>query len=70
MKKLIIAVLAGFLSMSVAAYAGESKGDMKKGDTGMAKSEKGMDKKGDAMTKEEKDDMKKKAKGKKDEMAK
>jgi hypothetical protein len=64
MKKLIVAVLAGFLSMSVAAYAGESA----KSDTGMAKSEKGMDKKGDATTKE--DDMKKKAKGKKDETPK
>ena len=70
MKKLMMAVLAGFLSIAVAgAYAGESKGDMKKSDTGMAKSEKGMAKKEEDMTKEEKDAMKKK-KGKKDEMAK
>ena len=64
MKKLMIAVLAGFLSMAVSAYAGESKGD-KKSETGMAKSEKGMDKKDDAMAKD--DDKKKKGKGKKDE---
>lgn len=65
MKKIVIAVLAGFMSMAVGAYAAE-KGDMQKSDTGMSKSDKGMDKKGDAMTKEEKDDAKKKAK-KKDE---
>ena len=35
MKKLMMAVLAGFLSITVAgAYAGESKGDDKKSDTG------------------------------------
>jgi hypothetical protein len=61
MKKLMMAVLAGFLSIAVAgAYAGEAAGDMKKSDTGMKKSEKGMAKKDDAMTKEEKDDAKKK----------
>jgi hypothetical protein len=72
MKKLIMAVLAGFLSLAVAgAYAGEAKGDDKKSDTGMAKSEKGMAKK-DAMSKSDtamskKDDNKKKGKGKKAE---
>jgi hypothetical protein len=63
MKKLIMAVLAGFLSMAVGAYAGESKGDAMKSDTGMAKSEKGMAKKDAA----KEDDKKKKGKGKKDE---
>ena len=63
MKKIIIAVLAGFLSMSVGAFAGEMKSD-KKSDTGMTKSDKGMDKKGDAMAKD--DDAKKKAKKKDD----
>ena len=67
MNKMMIAVVAGLMSLAVGAYAGEMKGDMKKSDTGMAKSEKGMDKKADAMSKD--DDKKKKAK-KKDEMAK
>lgn len=59
MKKLMMAVLAGFLSIAVAgAYAGESKGDDKKGDTGTVKSEKGMAKKDAAVDK--KDDKKKK----------
>ena len=59
MKKLMMAVLAGFLSITVAgAYAGESKGDDKKSDTGTAKSEKGMAKKDAAVDK--KDDKKKK----------
>ena len=69
MKKIIIAVLAGFLSMSVGAYAGEMKDDMKKSDTGMTKSGKGMDKKGDAMAKDDGKSDKKKAK-KKDETTK
>jgi IMP dehydrogenase/GMP reductase len=67
MKKLMMALLAGFVSVMVAgAYAGESKGDEMKSDTGKAKSEKGMAKK-DAMTK---DDTKKKGKDKSDEMKK
>jgi hypothetical protein len=66
MKKLMMAVLAGLLSVAVAgAYAGESKGDAMKSDTGMAKSEKGMAKKDAATAKD--DDKKKKGKGKKDE---
>jgi hypothetical protein len=65
MKKLMIAVVAGLLSVAVAgAYAGESKGDAMKSDTGMAKSEKGTAKKDAATTK---DDDKKKGKRKKDE---
>ena len=70
MKKLMIAIVAGIMSLAVGAYAGESKGDTKKSDTGMAKSEKGMDKKADAMSKD--DDKKKKDKkgDKKDEMKK
>jgi hypothetical protein len=69
MKKIMVAVVAGLLSCVFAgAYAGESKGDMKKSDTGMTKSEKGMAKKDEAMTDDEK--KKKKGKGKKDEMAK
>jgi hypothetical protein len=45
MKQFIAAVVAGFLSVAVAgAYAGESKGDDKKSDTGMTKSEKGQSK--------------------------
>jgi hypothetical protein len=64
MKQLIVAVVAGFLSIAVAgAYAGESKGDAMKSDTGMAKSEKGMAKKDD------KED-KKKGKDKKGEATK
>lgn len=60
MKKLMMAVLAGFMSMAFAGvYAGESKGDTSKSDTGMAKSEKGMAKKDAATTK---DDEKKKKK--------
>ena len=52
MKKLLVAVFAAFLSMSVAGvYAGEATKDAKKSETGMAKSEKGMEKKADAMTK-------------------
>jgi len=48
MKKLMMAVLAGFMSVAAAgAYAGEAKGDAQKSDTGMAKSEKGMAKKDD-----------------------
>lgn len=63
MKKLMMAVLAGFMSIAVAgANAGEMKGDMKKSDSGMAKSEKGTAKKDAAMTKEETDAMKKKDK--------
>jgi hypothetical protein len=43
MKKLMMAVLAGFMSIAVAgAYAGEAKGDEMKSEKGMAKSEKGM----------------------------
>lgn len=63
MKKLMMAVLAASMSIAVgSAYAGEMKGDMKKSDTGTAKSEKGTAKKGEAVTKEEKDDAKKKDK--------
>ena len=59
MTKLMMAVVAGLLSVAVAgAYAGEAKGDDKKSDTGTAKSEKGMAKK---------DAAEKKGKGKKDE---
>jgi len=61
MKKMMMAVLAGLMSVAVAgAYAGEAKGDEKKSDTGMAKSEKGMAKKDDK--KSDKED-KKKGKG-------
>ena len=67
MKKLTMALVAGFLSVAfVGAYAGEAAGDMKKSDTGMKKSEKGMAKKEEAMTKEEKEEAAKK-KGKKAE---
>ena len=65
MKKLIVAVVAGFMSLAVAgAYAAD---DMKKGDKkgdGMSKSDKSMDK---GMAKDDmgKDD--KKGKAKKDE---
>jgi hypothetical protein len=69
MKKIMIAVLAGFISMSIGAYAGEMKDDTKKSDTGMTKSGKGMDKKGEAMAKDDDKSDKKKAK-KKDEMTK
>jgi hypothetical protein len=70
MKKLIVALVAGFMSVAVAgAYAADEmkkgKGDAMKSDTGMAKSEKGMAKSGDATTK---DDTKKSKK--KDEMTK
>ena len=72
MKKLIVALVAGFMSLAVAgAYAADDmkKGESKKSDTGMTKSEKGMAKSGDATAKEDsnKDDTKKKAKGKKDD---
>jgi hypothetical protein len=68
MKKLMMALAAGILSVAFAgAYAGEAAGDMKKSDSGMKKSEKGMAKKDDAMTKE--DDAAKK-KGKKAEATK
>lgn len=63
MKKLMLAVLAGFMSVAFSAgYASD-----KKSDTGMTKSEKGMAKKHDAMSNDamSKDDMKKKKKGKK-----
>ncbi len=65
MNKLIVALVAGFMSLAVAgAYAGEDmkKGDMKKSDTGMAKSEKGMAKSGDAMSKDHMDKGDKKGK--------
>ena len=65
MKKLLIAFVAGFMSLSLAgAYAADDKkGADKKSDTGMSKSEKGMAKSADAGTK---DDDKKKSKDKKD----
>ena len=66
MKKIIIAVLAGFLSTSIGAYAGEMKDDTKKSDTGTAKSSKGMDKKGEATAKDDDKSDKKKAKKKDD----
>jgi hypothetical protein len=76
MKKLMMALVAGFMSVAVAgAYAGESKGMDKKGDKAMEKSAKGMDKKGDkAMEKsakgmDKKDDKKGKGKGDKGEAA-
>ena len=60
MKKLMMALIAGFMSFAVAgAYAGEMK-DSKKSDTGMTKSEKGMAKSADAGTKD--DDKKKSTK--------
>ena len=62
MKKLIIALVAGFMSLAVAgAYAADDmkKGESKKSDTGMTKSEKGMAKSADAG---HKDDEKKKSK--------
>ena len=65
MKKLIIALVAGFMSLSVAgAYAADDKkGDAKKSDTGMSKSEKGTAKSGDATASTTaKEDDKKKAK--------
>ena len=65
MKKLLIALVAGFMSLSLAgAYAADDKkGESKKSDTGMSKSEKGMSKSADAGAK---DDDKKKSKDKKD----
>ena len=66
MKKLLIALVAGFMSLSLAgAYAADEmkKGADKKSDTGMTKSEKGMAKSADAGTK---DDDKKKSKKKED----
>ena len=65
MKKLMMALLAGFISVTFAgAYAAEmSKGDEMKSDTGKAKSEKGMAKK-DAMSKNKDDSKTKKGKGK------
>jgi hypothetical protein len=62
MKKLIVALVAGFMSLAVAgAYAADDKkGDAKKSDTGMTKSEKGMAKSADAGTKD--DDKKKSTK--------
>jgi pentapeptide MXKDX repeat protein len=64
MKKLMMALLAGFVTFTFAgAYAVESKGDEMKSDTAKSKSAKGMAKKDaapkDAMTK---DDTKKKGK--------
>jgi hypothetical protein len=59
MKKLIVALVAGFMSLAVAGvYAADDtkKGDAKTSDA--AKSDKGMAKSGDAMTKD--DDKKKK----------
>ena len=68
MRKLFVALVAGFMSFAIAgAYAADemkkdkSKGDMMKSDTGMMKSEKGMAKSEDAMAKKGK---------KKDEMTK
>ena len=58
MKKLLIALVAGFMSLSVYA-ADDKKGADKKSDTGMSKSDKGMAKSADAGAK---DDDKKKAK--------
>ena len=66
MNKLIVAVVAGFMSLAVAgAYAADDmkKGDTKKSDSGMTKSEKGMAKSTDATTK---DDDKKKGAAKKE----
>lgn len=66
MKKLLIALVAGFMSLSVAgAYAADDmkKGADKKSDTGMSKSDKGMSKSADAGAK---DDDKKKSKKKDD----
>ena len=61
MKKLIVALVAGFMALSVGAYAADDKkGDAKKSDTGMTKSEKGMAKSADAGTKD--DDKKKSTK--------
>jgi hypothetical protein len=66
MKKLLIAFVAGFMSLAVAgAYAADDKkGDSKKSDTGMSKSDKGMAKSADAGAK---DDDKDKKKSKKDD---
>ena len=61
MKKLIVALVAGFMTLSVGAYAADDKkSDAKKSDTGMTKSEKGMAKSADAGTKD--DDKKKSTK--------
>lgn len=63
MKKLIVALVAGFMSLAVAgAYATDDmkKGEGKKSDTGMTKSEKGMAKSADAGHKD--DDKKKSSK--------
>jgi len=62
MKKLIVALVAGLMALSVGAYAAEDtkKADAKKSDTGMAKSEKGTAKAADAMAKD--DDKKKSTK--------
>ncbi|HET7159202.1 MAG TPA: hypothetical protein VFI62_09410 [Burkholderiales bacterium] len=57
MKKLIVAFVAGFMSMALASAYAADKGDAKS-DTGAAKSEKGMAKSADAKTKD--DDKKKK----------
>ena len=58
MKKLMIAIVAGLMSLSL-AYAADDmkKGESKKSEQGMEKSEKGMSKSADAGTK---DDTKKK----------
>jgi hypothetical protein len=55
MKQVMMALLAGFVSLTfAAAYAADmSKGDEMKSDTGKAKSEKGMTKK-DSMSKSDK----------------
>ena len=61
MNKLMVAVVAGLMSVAVAgAYAGEAKGDTKKSDTGVTKSEKGTAKSSAAKTKQD-DKSKKKA---------
>jgi hypothetical protein len=60
MRKVMMALLAGFMSVAVAGAYAAGKGDEKKSETGMEKSAKGMDKK---------DDKKGKGKGDKGEAA-
>lgn len=59
MNKLIVAFVAGFMSLAMAGAHAADKADAKKSETGMAKSEKGAAKSADATSKN--DDKKKKA---------
>lgn len=58
MKKILVALVAGVLSVAISGAYAADKADAKKSDTGVTKSEKGMTKSTDAKTKD--DDKKKK----------